>query len=290
MIVRAYRSKILSCLPTANFRARSSKRAGQPLLSAFRLPGWHAALLLASLYCLSLALPRPAPAQARQSIGRIWGEDVTVSSSTSLVSGRAAGVPILSGDVITVHSGEARMVLTAGGQIGVCGPAQFTLLESDGAITAALQFGRLHVILSSTTPFTVYTPFFQVTPQSLENGPRDSTIGLDPSGRFCARATHGGISLNQQLTGDSLTVPEPQEVFLDGGSVKPLRTVAASCTCDASSVPLPAAALAPSHPPPPIPVALPKSAPAPKTITPAAAASPAAKPAAPNASQQAAPQ
>jgi hypothetical protein len=219
-----------------NMNARSHRKAhpGARHVSA-GLP----TCLLAALSSLCLTTVGPAKAQSQPAVGRIWGSDVTVTGATTRISGRAAGMPVLSGDVVTVHSGDGRMDLTEGGTIGICGPAQFTMLESEGAITAALQFGRLHVLVDGIAPFSIYTPFFQVTPLSIDSGPRDATVGLDPSGRFCVRATHGGVSLNQQLTGESLTVPEPREIFLDGGSIKPLRKVAAACSCEGALVQAP---------------------------------------------------
>jgi hypothetical protein len=206
------------------------------------------ACLLAALWILCLAMVGPAEAQSQPAVGRIWGSDVTVTGVTTRSSGRAAGVPVLSGDVVTVHSGDGRMDLTDSGTIGICGPAQFTMLESEGAATIALQFGRLHVLVSSTAPFSIYTPFFQVALQSIESGLRNATIGLDPSGRFCVRATRGGILLNQQLTGESLTVPEPREIFLEGGSIRPLRKVAAACSCDVTIVQAPPSSPSPNSP------------------------------------------
>jgi hypothetical protein len=233
------------------------------------------AYLLAALWLLCLAKVGPAEAQSQPAVGRIWGSDVTVTGATTRSSGRASGVPVFSGDVVTVHSGDGRMDLTDGAAIGICGPAQFTMLESEGAITAALQFGRLHVLVSGTTPFSVYTPFFQVTPLSIDSGTRDATVGLDPSGRFCVRATRGGVSLNQQLTGESLTVPEPREIFLEGGSIKPLRQATAACSCDVAIAQVPPASSFPNLPQQP-------SGAASSTPNPAAGASPpVASPAAP---------
>jgi hypothetical protein len=232
-----------------NYRSHSTPlRRGAPRAAAL-LPAY----LLAVFWLLSLAKVGPAEAQSQAAVGRIWGSDVTVTGTTTRSSGRASGVPVLSGDVVTVHSGDGRIDLTNGAAIGICGPAQFTMLESDGAITAALQFGRLHILVSGTTPFSVYTPFFQVTPLSIDSGPRDTTVGLDPSGRFCVRATRGGVSLNQQLTGESVTVPQPREIFLEGGSIKPLRKVGAACSCDVAIAQAPQSSSFPNPSQQPIP-------------------------------------
>ena len=48
---------------------------------------------------------------------------------------------------------------------------------------------------------------------------REFTIGLQPSGRLCARAQEGAVRLEQQLTGNVVTVPEPGEIYLEGGGI-----------------------------------------------------------------------
>ncbi len=132
-----------------------------------------------------------------------------------------------------MHSGQARLGLVGGGSIGICGPAKFTLLESQGALTVALAFGRLHVYLQNDVPFAIYTPLTIARPIALSNGLRDATLGLDPSGALCALATRGGVRLEDQLSGETVVVPEPSEIFLSGGQPN-APAPAGSCRCEVS--------------------------------------------------------
>lgn len=217
---------------------------------------------------------KPAPEAATKpvQVARISGADVTIATAHS-----AAGAerPITNGNIVTVHSGQAHLNLEGGGEIGVCGPAKFQLLQSGDAKTLALQFGRIHVHLSGSSPFVIYTPFFQATPTALAQGPRDATIGLETNGTFCAAAEQGGVQIQQQLTSESLTVPQPQEVFFAGGDTKPIRKLS-GCTC----------VFKPSTP------VKPPAAPAPNTpqASPAPNAPPAFQPAPPSSNNPATPE
>jgi hypothetical protein len=211
------------------------------------LPGF----IRLALFCCLLGSAAPAEAQQEASkpaqdsaakpvqVARISGADISVANGPSAA---AASLPVTSGNVVTVHSGQAHLNLESGGELGVCGPAKFQLLQSGNAMTIALQFGRIHVRLSGSFPLVIYTPFFQATPSALPEGQRDATVGLEPNGAFCARAEQGGLQIQQQLTGESLIVPQPQEVFFAGGDTKPVRNLS-GCTCalkSSASVPPPA--------------------------------------------------
>jgi hypothetical protein len=192
------------------------------------------------------------------------------------VSGRDGGaapddphsILLVSGSEITVHSGRARIDLVAGGDISICGPAKLTLLDSGSAITLALNFGRLHVHLTGDVPLTVFSPTVVATPLALSEGPREAIVGLESSGIMCVRAVSGGISLEQQLTGETLIVPQPKEVFFDSGQLQPIPGAAGACQCDILT--------AQAAPPPPT-VTTPK--PEPSSASAAAPQPPASKPA-----------
>jgi len=151
---------------------------------------------------------------------------------------------LASGSEITVHSGRARIDLVAGGDISICGPAKLTLLDSGGPTTVALNFGRLNVHLAGDVPLTVFTPTVVAIPLALSEGPRVAIIGLENSGAMCVKAVSGGISLEQQLTGETLIVPQPKEVFFDGGQLQPVPGAAGTCQCDILA--------AQTTPPPPV--------------------------------------
>jgi hypothetical protein len=217
------------------------------------------ALRMACSLSFFLVCAIPLLAQTPPGVGSLQGRDVSVEHPAAPLSGAAAagvspGTPVGNGSVITVHSGKARIQLTGGGFIYICGPAKFTLLENGGALTLALEFGRVHVSLPGASPLQAYTAFFTASPEAVSEGPREFALGLDTSGKLCARAYHGAVRLEQQLSGNTITVPEPREIFLQGGDVTPLKNVTGHCDCDvieADLTPLtpPAPPAAPTNPP-----------------------------------------
>lgn len=198
------------------------------------------------MWCLVAlpALAACAAAQAPVAAGILRGKDVTVehaaaeSSATPAAAvggaGRVGGVdtPLGNGSVIEVHSGKARVQLAAGGVLSICGPAKFTLLDHNGALTLALEFGTVHVTQPGDEPLQIFTPFFAASPESMAGASREFTIGLQPSGRLCARAQEGAVRLEQQLTGNVVTVPEPGEIYLEGGGITAQKNDVGHCVCD----------------------------------------------------------
>jgi hypothetical protein len=181
--------------------------------------------------------PPEASQTPSAAVARVSGADVSVESSRgSAAAASAHDFSLLSGDVIIVHSGEARLMFTAGGEAGICGPAKLTVLESAGAITVALEYGRAHVKLADSMPVTLYTPFYVVTPMALTEGPREMTLGLETGGKLCVRATQGGIRIEQQLSGQSIIVPQPREIFLSDGGLTPVPGAAGYCSCELAAM------------------------------------------------------
>ncbi len=196
---------------------------------------WPAGALLA---CLLLA-PEPIRAQfLPDTAGRIEGNDITVEGGPGPVAGSglagaASGVWVANGSVVTVHSGRAHLALATGGEVDVCGPAKFTLLESGGAITLALDFGRLRLALSSAGLVQIYTPQIVATPLAIVGGTRDITLGLELSDSLCVLAAQGAIRLEQQFTAENIVVPQGGDFFLTGGKLVPVASAAGSCRCAA---------------------------------------------------------
>jgi hypothetical protein len=154
-------------------------------------------------------------------------------------------------------------VLAEGGEIGVCAPAHFSLLKSGGAITLALDYGKVHARLDHAVPLTFYTPMIVATPIAIGNGPRDSTLGLDTSGSMCVLAERGAVRIELQLTGQTLLVPQSGEIGFAGGQLETLHDNLGGCRCEAQaartapppgprplelSVPVPAKLSLPSKP------------------------------------------
>jgi hypothetical protein len=184
-------------------------------------------------------------------IGRVEGNDLSVDNGTAAESPSAPaahGSPsfVFNGSVLTVHDGKARLTLVAGGQVDICGPAKFTLLQSGASITLALNFGRIHLQLPASTPLRIFTPTMIATPLDIGGASREITAGLDMNDSLCVVATSGAIRLEQQFTGAGLIVPQSGEFFLSAGNLVPIAGAPGSCECTPMHVQ--------SLPPPQIPV------------------------------------
>jgi hypothetical protein len=205
-------------------------------------------VLTAFLACPRLSHGQQAPPGA---VGRVEGNDVSVDNGTTADGAPAAARPgapsfVFNGSVLTVHDGKARLTLVAGGQVDICGPAKFTLLQSGASITLALNFGRIHLQLPASTPLRIFTPTMIATPLDIGGASRDITAGLDMNDSLCVVASSGAIRLEQQFTGAGLIVPQGGEFFLAAGNLVPVAGAPGSCEC----TPMHAQSL----PPPQIPV------------------------------------
>jgi hypothetical protein len=196
--------------------------------SAFYAAGM--AILFAALLAASTARPDEPPSD---SIGVIDGEAISVTGPMSfeVVNGQAKTV-LRSGSDVRVKSGAARIDLVEGGQISICGPAHLSLLKSGGSLTIALDTGTVHARIENGLPLTIYTPLIQAETVAIGGGPRDALVGFDSSGAMCIRANLGAIRVEQQLTGQSVLVPQTGDIFLFNGQFERLRASAGHCACD----------------------------------------------------------
>ncbi len=180
----------------------------------------------------------PAIARGQQAppgtVGRVEGLDVSVDGGTAASTGNSQNGPsifVTNGGVITVHSGQARLTLVAGGQVDICGPTKFTVLNSSDAITLALNFGRLRIQLPVATALRVFTPTIIATPLDISGGNRDITVGLELNDSLCVIAATGALQLEHQFTGEKLVVPQAGEFFLAAGQLFPVAGTPGSCRC-----------------------------------------------------------
>ena len=221
--------------PRGKFDAMAAR---QPKLRAARV---RAAVCLA-IAMLALATAGAARAQDSANppgappgtIARVTGYDISVEGGNSAPLDAVFNAPsvyVSNGSVVTVHSGDAHMVLTSGGQVDICGPAKFTMLVSGGAITLALNFGRVHATLPATSQVRIFTPTIVATPIDISGNQRDITAGLDLNDSLCVRATSGALKLEQQFTGEDLIVPQSGEFFLADGKLLPVAGKPGSCDC-----------------------------------------------------------
>lgn len=251
-----------------------------PERAFYRQFGASLADALLAFVLIFLCAPALRAQQTGNVIGHVEGNDISVEGGAgaanlangaavpnSGASGNLASFSVSNGSVVTVHVGEARISLAAGGQIDICGPAKFTVLESGGSITLALNFGRMRVQIPPTTALRIYTPTIVATPLDIGGAVRDVTVGLDLNDSMCVLSTTGAIRLEQQFSGEGLIVPQAGEFFLETGTLVPIAGAPGSCGCTAfvaratpatapyqpaPSQPVPAQIVLPPAMPPPV--------------------------------------
>ena len=175
--------------------------------------------------CFIFFRPRPIDnPPLGDAVGAIDGESISVEGpmSVEVVQGKVKTV-LRSGSDVHVKAGQARIDLVEGGSITICGPAHFSVLKSGGSLTVALDTGTIHAHLESDQPLTIYTAQIQAHPISIGNGPEDTLVGLDASGAMCVRANKGAVRIEQQLTGQSVVIPQNRRRFADQ---RPIRNPA----------------------------------------------------------------
>jgi hypothetical protein len=191
------------------------------------------AVLLAAAAALSLRDAHISAQDFPSVIGRIEGDDLEVVTATpSGIETDAAPTVVASGSEVTLRSGHALLMLNAGGEISVCGPAHFKVIKSSGAVTLALDYGRVHPSLESSDGFTIYTPTIVATPISIAGGRRDMTLGLEESGDMCVLTARGALRVEPQFAEQSMIVPQGGTVSLSGGQISSLQADAVACSCD----------------------------------------------------------
>jgi hypothetical protein len=206
----------------------------QTKFPASKEAGYRAVPFLLLLGLILCALVSPVFGQSSpETVGRIEGDDLAIKGQVSLLrEGGHSAAELVSGAEVTVRTGLARITLADGGEVDICGPAQFTVLKSGGSLTLALNQGRVHVRIGSAPMVTIYTAQVVASLISVGERPRDATIGVEADGSLRAVAAHGAVRLEHQLTGQSLVVPQSSEVVLPGGQVESLREARGECRCE----------------------------------------------------------
>lgn len=224
------------------------------------------ATLLGALTILGSASVAGAQVAPPGAVGRIEGSDISVDSGTPASVASAIASPsmfVANGGVITVHSGQARLMLASGGQIYICGPAKLTVLESTGTITIALNFGRVRSELPEDTKLKIFTPTIIATPIDIGGAPRDIAVGLNLDDSLCVLASSGALELEHQFSGEKLIVPQAGEFFLSSGQLLPIAGTPGSCGCAET----PTRTVTPSPAPLPAPLPSPRTAPSEAMLT-----------------------
>jgi hypothetical protein len=197
---------------------------------ASRAPASCIAILCAALIAAAAARPDEPPPD---SVGVIDGESISVTGpmSVEVLHGQAKTL-LRSGSDVRVKSGTARIDLVDGGQISVCGPAHLSVLKSGGSLTIALDTGTIHVHVERDLLLNIYTPQIQAQAIAIGDAPRDVLVGFDAAGAMCIRANRGAVRLEQQLTSQSVLIPQAGDVLILNGQLENLRTSAGHCVCD----------------------------------------------------------
>jgi hypothetical protein len=166
-------------------------------------------------------------------VGIIEGEDIAVTGpmSVEVVGGQTKTI-LRSGSDVRVKSGRARISLVESGQISICGPAHLSVLKAGGSLTVALESGVIHVRMEREPGLTVYTPQIQAQSVAIGDEPRDLLVGFESSGVMCVRTYRGAMRLEQQLTGQSVMVPQGGDVLMTNGQIESLRNGAGHCSCE----------------------------------------------------------
>ena len=144
-----------------------------------------------------------------------------------------------SGSEVQVKTGQAHIDLVEGGNITICGPSHFSVLKSGGALTIALESGTIHARIEGKPTLMVYTAQVKAHPIAIGDGMQDLLIGLDAAGTMCIRAGNGAVRIEQQLTGQSLLIPQSGDVSLTNGQLESLRTSVGRCSCELQMATIP---------------------------------------------------
>ena len=193
--------------------------------------------LLALGLSLSLALvaraAKPDEQHLGDVIGVIEGEAIAVTGpmNVEVVRGQVK-TELRSGADIRVKSGSARIDLVEGGQITICGPAHLSILKSGGALTVALDTGTIHAYIEHEPALTIYTAQIKAQPVAIGDAAQDTIVGLDATGAMCIRASRGAVRLEQQLTGNSMIIPQAGDVQITNGQLESLRRGTGGCSCE----------------------------------------------------------
>jgi hypothetical protein len=209
-------------VPITDYLRKSMRRA--------RIFGGACAMVCAGIFVAAAAAPDQRVGDA---VGLIEGEDIAVTGPMSVeVFAGVAKTILRSGSDVRVKSGQARISLVEGGQISICGPAHLSILKAGGAVTVALESGAIHARLEREPTISVYTARIQGQPVAIGDEPRDFLVGFESTGIMCVRTYRGAMRLEQQLSGQSVIVPQGVDVTLTNGQLEGMGNGAGHCKCE----------------------------------------------------------
>jgi hypothetical protein len=195
----------------------------------------------------TFAVPPPQEPQG-EIIGTVEGQAIAVKGPMSVqVVGNEVKTLLRSGVDIRVKSGRARITLTDGSTIAVCGPAHISMLKSGNALTIALDTGTIHARVAANLTLNVFTAQILAKTVAIGDGPQDFLVGFDTPGLMCVRAGLGALRLEEQFGGQSVMVPQGGDITLSNGQLQNIHGNSGLCACEAfdQAPALPAAAIGP---------------------------------------------
>jgi len=199
---------------------------------------WRRAAFLCASVSLSGATWMSALAERTDqvpydAVGVIEGDAIVVSGPVSMemVHGQVKTM-LRSGSDVRVKWGTAKIDLVEGGQIQICGPAHFSVLTSGSSLTVALEEGMVHAHIERGPALTIYTAQIQARTITIGDGAQDVVAGIEPAGAMCLRANRGAIRVEQQLTGQTVIIPQLGDVQILNGQIEGLQSGAGHCACE----------------------------------------------------------
>jgi len=180
------------------------------------------------------AIPPPQEPQG-EIIGTVEGQAIAVKGPMSVqVVGNQVKTLLRSGVDIRVKSGRARITLSDGSTIAVCGPAHISMLKSGNALTIALDTGSIHARVAGNLTLNVFTAQILAKTVAIGDGPQDFLVGFDTPGLMCVRAGLGALHLEEQFGGQSVMVPQGGDITLANGQLQNIHNNSGLCACEAS--------------------------------------------------------
>ncbi len=186
------------------------------------------------LFGTHAAVADPLPQEPQgEIIGTIEGQAIALKGPMSVqVVGNEVKTLLRSGVDIRVKLGRARINLTEGGTIAVCGPAHISMLKAGNALTIALDSGTIHAHVEGNLTLNVFTAQILAKTVAIGDGPQDVLAGFDTPGLMCVRANRGALRLEEQFGGQSVMVPQGGDVLLANGQLQGLRNNSGLCACE----------------------------------------------------------
>jgi hypothetical protein len=171
-------------------------------------------------------------------IGTIEGPAIALKGPMSVqVVGNEVKTLLRSGVDVRVKTGQARIDLTGGGTIAICGPAHISMLKAANGLTIALDSGTVHAHIESNLTLSIFTAQILAKPIAISGGPQDVLVGFDTPGLMCVRAQRGAVRLEEQFGSQSVVVPQGSDVTLANGQLEGMRQNSALCACESSAAP-----------------------------------------------------